>query len=66
MTKFLTVEELSKALRIPKRSVYKFAKEGRIPGTLRIGKHWRFRKDAIEEWVSERSGMSTGKGVTSS
>ena len=61
MTKFLTAKELSQLLRIPKRSIYKFAKEGQIPGALRIGKHWRFCEDIIEAWVkglSERSRKS--------
>ena len=55
MTKLLTAEELSKLLRIPKRSVYKFVQEGYIPGALRIGRHWRFREDAIEDWLAEQA-----------
>ena len=55
MTKFLTAEELSELLRIPKRSIYKFAKEGYIPGALRIGKHWRFMEDVIGNWITERA-----------
>ena len=51
MTQFITAEELSKILRISKRSIYQFAKEGMIPGTLRIGKHWRFRRDLVEKWI---------------
>ncbi len=55
MTKFLTAEELSKLLRIPKRSVYKFVQEGCIPGALRIGRHWRFKEDMIEHWITEQT-----------
>ncbi len=54
MKQFLTAQELSKLLRIPKRSIYKFASDGLIPGTLRIGKHWRFREDVVENWISEQ------------
>ncbi len=54
MTKLITSEELSKILRIPKRTIYKFAKEGQIPGVIRIGKHWRFRADEIEQWIHEQ------------
>lgn len=54
MTKLLTAEEVSQILRVPKRSVYKFASDGLIPGTFRIGKHWRFRQDIIEQWIQEQ------------
>ena len=52
MYNFLTPEELSKILKIPKRTIYKFAQEDLIPGTFRIGKHWRFRQDLIEAWFA--------------
>ncbi len=55
MTKLITAKELSKFLRVPKRTVYKFAQEGTIPGTIRIGKHWRFREDIIHRWMEESS-----------
>ena len=55
MTKLITAEELSKLLRIPKRSVYKFVQEGCIPGALRIGRHWRFKEDMIEHWIIEQT-----------
>jgi len=51
MIKLLTAEELSRLLRIPKRSIYKFAQEGHIPGGFRVGKHWRFREAEIEIWI---------------
>ncbi len=59
MTKLLTAKELSQLLRIPKRSIYKFAKEGYIPGTLRIGKHWRFRQDVMEKWILQQTEIQT-------
>ena len=54
-TKLLTAKELSGLLRIPKRSIYKFAKENQIPGTIRIGKHWRFKEDKIKLWIEGRT-----------
>ena len=51
MTKLLTADELSKMLRIPKRSIYRFAQVGHIPGGFRVGKHWRFKEDIIESWI---------------
>jgi len=55
MTKLLTVDELSQLLRIPKRSIYKFAHDGLIPGGFRVGKHWRFRADIVENWITEQA-----------
>lgn len=37
-------------LKISKSTLYKLAQEGRIPGQ-KVGKHWRFRKDAIDRWL---------------
>ena len=55
MIKLLTAEETSKLLRIPKRSIYEFAKQGLIPSAFRIGKHWRFREDILETWIMEQA-----------
>ncbi len=46
----LTIDELSTYLKIPKSTVYKLAQEGKIPGQ-KVGKHWRFRKEAIDRWL---------------
>ena len=62
MKQLLTAQELSKLLRIPKRSIYKFASDGLIPGTIRIGKHWRFREDEIENWILQQGTIRTLSG----
>lgn len=51
----LTIDELSDYLKIPKSSLYKLAQEGKIP-CQKVGKHWRFRKEAIDRWLEERGG----------
>jgi excisionase family DNA binding protein len=43
----LTIDELSEYLRISKSSLYKLAQDGRLP-RQKVGRHWRFRKDAID------------------
>lgn len=47
----LTIEEVAEYLRIPKSSVYKLAQEGRIP-CQKVGRHWRFHRQAIDHWLS--------------
>lgn len=46
----MTVEQLSAYLQIAKSTLYKLAQEGRVPGQ-KVGKHWRFKKDAIDRWL---------------
>jgi excisionase family DNA binding protein len=48
----LTIEELSAYLKIPKSTLYKLVREGKIP-SQKIGRHWRFRKSAIDRWLEE-------------
>ena len=46
----LTVEDLSVYLKIPKSTIYKLVREGKIP-SQKIGRHWRFRKEVIDRWL---------------
>ena len=48
----LTIEELAAYLKIPKSTLYKIVREGKIP-SQKIGRHWRFRKGAIDRWLEE-------------
>ena len=54
--KVLTATEAAAFLRISKNSLYAYAKSRdeatRIPG-VRIGRDWRFHKDALEKWLKE-------------
>ncbi len=47
----LTIEEASKYLRIPLSSLYKLAQDGKIP-CQKVGRHWRFRKETIDNWLA--------------
>jgi excisionase family DNA binding protein len=48
----LTVKDICSLLRVHYSTVYKLAKDGRIPG-FRVGTDWRFRRDVIERWIAE-------------
>lgn len=50
----LTVEEVARFLRVPKSTVYKLARVGELPAS-KIGKHWRFLRRDIHEWLHNRS-----------
>ncbi len=51
-TEVLTIDELSTYLKIAKSTLYKLAQDGKLPGQ-KIGKHWRFRKATIDQWLSD-------------
>ncbi len=57
----LTIEELSAYLKIPKSTLYKLVREGKVP-CQKIGRHWRFRKEAIDRWLEETHGDTKGGG----
>ena len=49
----LTVDEISVYLKIPRSTIYKLVREGKIPAQ-KIGRHWRFRKEAIDHWLEQK------------
>ncbi len=51
----LTIEGLSAYLKIPKSTLYKLVRDGKIP-SQKVGRHWRFRKVAIDRWLEQRGG----------
>jgi excisionase family DNA binding protein len=46
----MTFDEVMVYLRIPRSSLYKLAQEGKIP-SQKVGRHWRFRREAIDRWL---------------
>jgi len=52
LPEILNINETSQYLRIPLSSLYKLVQEGRIP-CQKVGKHWRFRRAAIDRWLEE-------------
>ena len=55
----MTIEELSDYLKIPRSTLYKLAQEGKVP-CQKVGRHWRFRKEAIDQWL-EQGGVNEMK-----
>lgn len=48
----MTISETAKYLRVSISSLYKLAQDGRIP-CQKVGKHWRFRREAIDHWLEQ-------------
>ena len=55
----MTMDELAEYLKISKSTLYKLATDNKLPGT-KIGKRWRFHKDAIDAWV--KHGLQPQRG----
>ncbi len=53
--KLLTTSELAQLLNISKKFIEKHAAARRLPGMVRIGRHWRFRKADVEKRLSSGS-----------
>lgn len=54
----LTVLDVARFLRVPKSTVYKLARVGELPAS-KIGKHWRFLRRDIQDWMHHRSHQIT-------
>jgi excisionase family DNA binding protein len=50
---FLTAEEVAEYLRLPLSTVYKLVQDNRLPG-FKVGKHWRFRNETIQNWIKDQ------------
>ena len=52
----MTIDDLAAYIQVSKSSIYKLAQEGRVPAQ-KVGKHWRFRKAVIDEWLRGTKGV---------
>ena len=53
----LTPREAAEYLSVHVRTIYRLAKQGDIPGR-KVGGSWRFKKDALDEWLSWKGDLS--------
>jgi excisionase family DNA binding protein len=64
----MTTRELAGYLKLHEITICKYAANGQIPA-LRIGRVWRFDKEAIDEWIirsqsQNQDGNESGRQVT--
>jgi len=53
MKEIMTPREAAEYLSVHVRTIYRLAKNGEIPGR-KIGGSWRFKKDALDQWLTWR------------
>lgn len=51
----MTLQQVAEYLQLSEMTIYRMAREGRLPG-IKIGRLWRFRRADIERWMEERTG----------
>ncbi len=59
ISEVLTIDELAAYLKIPKSTLYKLAREGKIPSN-KVGRHWRFQKRSIDLWLERERAIVPG------
>ena len=52
----MTPREAAEYLSIHVRTIYRLVKNGEIP-CRKVGGSWRFKKDALDEWLSGRDSL---------
>jgi len=48
-----TVQELAHYLKMKPVTIYKHAKEGKLPG-FKVGANWRFKRSTIDTWIAHQ------------
>ncbi|MGB2821375.1 MAG: helix-turn-helix domain-containing protein [Phycisphaerae bacterium] len=51
----MAIEDLSTYLKISRSALYKLAQEGKLPAQ-KVGRHWRFHRDAVDAWLKYHPG----------
>ncbi len=53
--RWLSVSEIAEYLGVVRETVYRRLANGSMPGH-KLGRHWKFRKEEIDEWVRSGGG----------
>ena len=59
---FLTIQEAARLLRLGERTTYRLAREGELPGAVKLGNQWRVDREVLMGWVRGRSKRVRGDG----
>lgn len=51
----MTIGEVADYLRVKKRTIYEWLKNGKIPAIKAVGQ-WRFKKVQIDHWLESQQG----------
>ena len=54
----LTLDEVAAFLKAGKKTVYRLAQQGQIPG-FKLGGTWRFRRTELDRWIAAQIAEKT-------
>jgi len=54
----LTLDEVAAYLKAGKKTVYRLAQQGQIPG-FKLGGTWRFRRTELDRWIAAQIAEKT-------
>ena len=55
---FLTAREVGNILRTSRTAVYAMVERDQLPGVTRIGRRMLIRRDALLDWLDQKSALS--------
>jgi excisionase family DNA binding protein len=55
MSMFMTVDDIANLLRTTRKAIYAMRDRGALPGITRIGRRLLFNRDAVLEWLRQKS-----------
>ncbi|MDP3938261.1 MAG: helix-turn-helix domain-containing protein [Deltaproteobacteria bacterium] len=61
MNNVLSVREVARYLKLNEQTVYRLAREGKLPAS-KIGKQWRFSRRDIEALIQKHRSKGAAKG----
>lgn len=57
---FLAIKDVALKLGVSDKTIYRMLNENQLPFAVKIGGQWRFRADAMEDWISSQTNTDMG------
>ncbi|MGC8736652.1 MAG: helix-turn-helix domain-containing protein [Dissulfurimicrobium sp.] len=57
---FLAIKDVALKLGVSDKTIYRMLNENQLPFAVKIGGQWRFRADAMEDWINAQTNTETG------
>jgi excisionase family DNA binding protein len=58
----MTIEQAAEYLQLSRETLYKYAQTSKMPA-VKVGRHWRFSRQAIDAWINQVSPNRTAADV---
>jgi excisionase family DNA binding protein len=59
--RWMTPEEVAERLRVPRATLYAWRYKNIGPAAVRLGRHLRYRIEAVEQWEAEQEQLSRAR-----